>query len=207
MGGGYGARLCVARSDGLGWTLIALSIIDARTFLLPDCLTLPLIAAGVGHSAWINTPSGSPFGHYCLEAAWSLAAAAAGFLVMALVAGIFRRIRGIEGLGLGDAKLFAAAGAWLGMTALPSIMLVAAMTAWSQSWRQTQHVEERGSREPLHTAHTLRTVPGGCDLDCRALRPAVLQVAASRPPFRKANCRGASRARATPTRRRSPPSR
>jgi leader peptidase (prepilin peptidase)/N-methyltransferase len=113
----------------LGWTLITLSIVDARTFLLPDCLTLPLIAAGVGHSAWLNTLPGSGVDDYLLEAAWSLAAGAAGFLFMALVARTFRQVRGIEGLGLGDAKLFAAAGAWLGLLALPSVMLVAAVTA------------------------------------------------------------------------------
>lgn len=113
----------------LGWTLIALSIVDARTFLLPDCLTLPLIAAGFGHSAWLNTLPGSGAGGYLLEAAWSLAAGAAGFLFMALVARTFRQVRGIEGLGLGDAKLFAAAGAWLGLLALPSVMLIAAVTA------------------------------------------------------------------------------
>ena len=113
----------------LGWTLITLSIVDARTFLLPDCLTLPLIAAGVGHSAWLNTIPGSDAGDYLLEAAWSLAAGAAGFLFMALVARTFRQIRGIEGLGLGDAKLFAAAGAWLGLLALPSVVLIGAVAA------------------------------------------------------------------------------
>ena len=112
----------------LGWTLIALSIIDARTLLLPDCLTLPLIAAGVGHSIWLNTLPDANLEDYLLEAFWSFAAGAAGFLFMALVARTFRQIRGIEGLGLGDAKLFAAAGAWLGVLALPSIMLIAAAT-------------------------------------------------------------------------------
>jgi leader peptidase (prepilin peptidase)/N-methyltransferase len=113
----------------LGWTLVALSIVDVRTLLLPDCLTLPLIAAGVGHSAWFNSPPGSDAGSYLLEAVRSLAAGAAGFLFMALVARSFRQIRGIEGLGLGDAKLFAAAGAWLGLLALPSVMLIAAVSA------------------------------------------------------------------------------
>ena len=113
----------------LGWTLITLSIVDARTFLLPDRLTLPLIVAGVGHSAWLNTLPDSGAGDYVLEAAWSLAAGAAGFLFMALVARTFRQIRGVDGLGLGDAKLFAAAGAWLGLLALPSVLFVAAVAA------------------------------------------------------------------------------
>jgi leader peptidase (prepilin peptidase)/N-methyltransferase len=117
----------------LGWTLITLSIVDVRTFLLPDCLTLPLIAVGIAHSTWLNTLPGSDIGGYLAEAAWSLGAGAAGFLFMALVARTFRQIRGIEGLGLGDAKLFAAAGAWLGLLALPSIMLIAAVAALAVS--------------------------------------------------------------------------
>lgn len=113
----------------LGWTLIALSIVDARTFLLPNCLTLPLIVAGVFHAAWIGTPPGSDVRDFLVEGAWSLVAAAAGFLFMALIARTFRQLRGIEGLGLGDAKLLAAAGAWLGLLALPSVLLIAAATA------------------------------------------------------------------------------
>ena len=45
---------------------------------------------------------------------------------MALIASVYRRVRGREGLGLGDAKLLAAAGAWLGWQALPSVVLIAA---------------------------------------------------------------------------------
>jgi leader peptidase (prepilin peptidase)/N-methyltransferase len=39
------------------------------------------------------------------------------------------RLRGREGLGQGDAKLLAAAGAWLGAVALPQVILVAALSA------------------------------------------------------------------------------
>jgi len=38
-------------------------------------------------------------------------------------------LRGREGLGQGDAKLLAAAGAWLGAYALPQVILVAALAA------------------------------------------------------------------------------
>jgi leader peptidase (prepilin peptidase)/N-methyltransferase len=113
----------------LGWTLIAMSIVDARTFILPDCLTLPLIVVGVFHSTWLGTPPAADMQGYLVEAAWSLIAAAAGFFFMALIARTFRQLRGIEGLGMGDAKLLAAAGAWLGLAALPSIILLGAVTA------------------------------------------------------------------------------
>jgi len=38
-------------------------------------------------------------------------------------------LRGREGLGQRDAKLFAAAGAWLGTAALPQVILLAAAMA------------------------------------------------------------------------------
>ena len=52
--------------------------------------------------------------------------ALAGFASLAVIASVYRRVRGREGLGLGDAKLLAAAGAWLGWQALPSVVLIAA---------------------------------------------------------------------------------
>jgi leader peptidase (prepilin peptidase)/N-methyltransferase len=55
--------------------------------------------------------------------------ALAGFAVFATVAVAYRRLRGREGLGLGDAKLLGAAGAWVSGFGLPSIVLVASLTA------------------------------------------------------------------------------
>jgi leader peptidase (prepilin peptidase)/N-methyltransferase len=56
-----------------------------------------------------------------------LIGAAAGFVAFAAVAEIYRRLRGRDGLGLGDAKLLAAAGAWLGWQALAGLVLIAAV--------------------------------------------------------------------------------
>ena len=55
--------------------------------------------------------------------------AALGWLVFASVAAGYRALRGREGLGGGDAKLLAAAGAWLGWQALPQVMLLGAVAA------------------------------------------------------------------------------
>jgi leader peptidase (prepilin peptidase)/N-methyltransferase len=104
----------------LGWALLSLSLVDILDFRLPDIVTLPLIAAGLLLSFWL--PDRDPLGH--------LIGAVAGFAVLYAIAVLYRRARAREGLGLGDAKLAAAAGAWLGWQALPSVVLVACLVAF-----------------------------------------------------------------------------
>ena len=103
----------------LGWWLLTLGWIDARTFRLPDVLTLPLILAGLGEAAWLEPAS------LTLRAA----AAAGCFALLYLLSVTYRRLRGRDGLGLGDAKLLAAGGAWAGPTALPFLLFSAAVLA------------------------------------------------------------------------------
>lgn len=112
----------------LAWSLICLAIIDARTYLLPDCLTFPLIMVGLGNAALTATVLGDAR-QGVSAGAENLFAAGLAFAFMASVAWAFHKLRGKEGLGLGDAKLLAAAGAWLGLPALPSVLLLAAATA------------------------------------------------------------------------------
>ena len=102
----------------LGWWLLALALIDLRSWRLPDALTLPLIALGALAAWWGLTPELGPFA--------SLLGAAVGYLALLAVAWAYRRLRAREGLGLGDAKLLAAAGAWLGAAPLPWVILLAA---------------------------------------------------------------------------------
>lgn len=109
----------LAVSALLAVVLAALSAIDLATFRLPDALTLPLIAAGPV-LAWALGWD---------DALWRLGAAAAGYVFLYAAAAAYRWARGREGLGLGDAKLLAAAGAWLGIEALPTVMLYATSTA------------------------------------------------------------------------------
>ena len=94
--------------------LAALSWIDARTLRLPDVLTLPLAAAGLVQ-AWALTGRIVP----------ALVGAGAGYLFFVLVETGFRRLRGKDGLGRGDAKLLAAGGAWCGWMGLPWIVMIA----------------------------------------------------------------------------------
>jgi leader peptidase (prepilin peptidase)/N-methyltransferase len=55
--------------------------------------------------------------------------AGAGFAVLALLGWAYERLRGRAGIGLGDAKLLGASGAWLGWRPLPSLVLVACAVA------------------------------------------------------------------------------
>lgn len=109
----------LAASAGLGAALIALSVIDARTMRLPDAITLPLIAAGLLLAVALGWD----------DPLWRIAAAAAGFLTLYALAVLYEALRGRAGLGLGDAKLFAAAGAWLGLEGLAPVMLWASAIA------------------------------------------------------------------------------
>jgi len=101
----------------LGWTLLTLAWIDWEHMLLPDALTLPLIVAGLG-ATLLSDPS---------DVTDHAAGAAAGYLAFRAIEILYRRLRGRDGLGQGDAKLMAAAGAWLGLAPLPMVVFIAAV--------------------------------------------------------------------------------
>ncbi len=105
----------LAASIALGWTLLVLGAIDHTTFTLPGALTLPLVGAGLALSFGGLT---GPMLHH-------LAGAFLGYAAIAGIGWFYRRIRGVDGIGMGDAKLLAAAGAWVGVTGLPSVLLIA----------------------------------------------------------------------------------
>jgi len=102
----------------LTWFLIALAFIDLEHFLLPDRLTLPLLAVGLGVNA-TNTFT---------DLISALVGAAAGYGVLWIVFHGFRILTGKEGMGQGDFKLLAALGAWLGWQLLDLVILLSAGT-------------------------------------------------------------------------------
>ena len=94
--------------------LVALAGIDLDHFLLPDKLTLTGI--GVGLAAQLATPSGS------LARGLAGALVGAGFLLA--VAGLWELVRGFEGMGLGDVKMLAMVGAFLGVAGVAVTVVV-----------------------------------------------------------------------------------
>lgn len=99
---------------GLGWVLLALAIIDWQEFVLPDFLTLPLVPTGL-FEAWESDRS---------TVADHAIGAAVGFGTVLIVRWVYWRLRRREGIGLGDAKVLAAAGAWTGWEGLPLVVLI-----------------------------------------------------------------------------------
>jgi leader peptidase (prepilin peptidase)/N-methyltransferase len=103
----------------LGWMLFALAVMDLRVFRLSDRLTIPLLAAGIAAAAIADW-------QHVFDRALG---AVLGFLSFYLLARLYRRFRGQEGLGAGDAKLLGAGGAWIAWQGLAPAVLIASCSA------------------------------------------------------------------------------
>lgn len=126
----------------LGLVLLWLSAHDARFLRLPDVVTLPLLVSGIALSTYIGGIGG-------LRVA--AIGASLGWVSLWAVAAVYRRWRGHTGLGLGDAKLLAAAGAWLGPLLLAPTVFIGAVLAlgYVAILRGTGHSVSTQSRIPF----------------------------------------------------------
>ncbi len=99
-------------------TLVALTLIDWDTTLLPDDLTLPLVWLGLiaAQLGWTGVRPA--------DALWG---AVAGYLVLWTLFWAFKLLTGKEGMGYGDFKLLAALGAWFGWQGLVPILLMSSV--------------------------------------------------------------------------------
>ncbi|WP_206431097.1 A24 family peptidase [Sphingomonas sp. ABOLE] len=100
-----------------GWLLLALAALDLAAFWLPNGLNAALAVVGLGVGA---AGIGAPLAERVLGGV-------AGFAVLWLVARGYRALRGRQGLGGGDPKLFGAIGCWLGWENLPVVLLAASL--------------------------------------------------------------------------------
>ena len=99
----YGMTLLLAARLLFACAMIVLFAIDLRHHILPNVITVPGIVVGFALSLLL--PPG-----------WldSLIGLIAGGGVLFAIAEIYFRLRGIEGLGMGDVKMLAMIGAFLG---------------------------------------------------------------------------------------------
>jgi leader peptidase (prepilin peptidase)/N-methyltransferase len=132
----------------LGWILLTLALLDWRHYWLPDALTLPLAFLGLTIGLWTTS----------VPLMDRIIGAAAGYGVLLAISVAYRMARGREGLGLGDAKLLGALGAWLGWQALPFILLMASVTGLTVMLL-TGRARSATTRVPLGTFLAIAALP------------------------------------------------
>lgn len=135
-----------ALSAYLFFTMALITLVDLRHFIIPDLLSLPAIPAGVAASA-VAVPGGDWLAGFTHGAAGALIGGGAFYLLRAS----YYRVRRVEGLGLGDVKLAAVAGAWLGPSALAPACLAASLSAIAALLLQAAI----SGRRALHPRRTL----------------------------------------------------
>ncbi len=131
--GALGVAVSLAAAHGVaGWlgaslalVMLAIAVVDRQYFLIPNSLNAAGLALGLVHSVVLEQDD--------------IAAALAGSVLRAAVSAlaffalrlIYARLRGRQGIGLGDVKLAAVAGSWLGWSIMPIAVEIAALSALS----------------------------------------------------------------------------
>ena len=175
--GYFGLTLATLKYCSFGFLLLGLIFTDAETHLLPDKMTLPGLALGLGFSLVVpvndlasqflpglfSLPLGSDVSEHLLSLADALLGTAVGASFVYGAGAIYLRARGVEGMGFGDVKLMAMIGAFLGVR-LTIFTLFAASIAgsivgvstvlvvWVKRTRRRMTRHHESGREARHRA-------------------------------------------------------
>ncbi len=123
---------------GLALLTLAIAVVDARRLIIPNGLNLAALALALAAAGLAGAETAGAGGAVLGVPVWPTAAAAAGAaLLRAALLGLaflalrelYWRLRRREGLGLGDVKLAAVAGAWLDWPFMPLAVEIAALAA------------------------------------------------------------------------------
>tara|TARA_B100000401_G_scaffold237386_1_gene160952 strand:+ start:627 stop:1214 length:588 start_codon:yes stop_codon:yes gene_type:complete len=98
--------------------------IDLKHFIIPNELTYPLIVLGFGKT-FLTNQNYFIFPDYLN----SIIGGVAGYTIIWLIIFLYKKLKNIEGMGLGDAKLLAAMGFWFGWICLPFILFFSSLIA------------------------------------------------------------------------------
>lgn len=113
----YGITASAVAVCVYGAMLLCLCVIDWQTMMLPDEITQPLLWLGL----LLN------INHTFVPLKDAVIGAILGYLVLWVIFTLFKLITKKEGMGVGDFKLMAAFGAWMGYQQLPFIIFLAAV--------------------------------------------------------------------------------
>jgi leader peptidase (prepilin peptidase)/N-methyltransferase len=99
--------------------LIPIAIIDQRRQIIPNVLNVALLLAGLIYAASNSVD----------QLWWACLSVMATGVFFAAIKWGYGRLRKQQGLGWGDVKFLAAAGAWASPALMPWVVLVASMSA------------------------------------------------------------------------------
>lgn len=113
--------------DGIAGMLLAvllatcgvIVVVDARERIIPDACNVVVAALGLVFASRDGT----------VEALAAAVQGSSACLVLWAFRALYRRLRGRQGLGLGDVKFLGAAGTWVGLGGLPPLILIACAVA------------------------------------------------------------------------------
>lgn len=131
--------LYLAPGVALFLALCLAALFDIRYFIIPDGPLWFLFAIGAA-TTLLGAPEETPD---------RLAAAATGYAALWIVDRAYERLRGFPGVGEADARLFAAAGLWLGFRGLPSCLVFAVLSALVAAVLSIREGSLQSAREPI----------------------------------------------------------
>ena len=119
----YGITLTTLLLMILSLSFIIIFFIDLKHFIIPNEITFSMMALGFIKSFDPNL--NSMFPNYIN----SLIGGLLGYGIIWSIIFFYKQIRKKEGMGLGDAKLYAVVGFWFGWLAIPFIIFLSSMIA------------------------------------------------------------------------------
>ena len=119
----YGITLTTVLLMILNLSFIIIFFIDLKHFIIPNVLTFSMMALGFIKSFDPNL--NSIFPNYIN----SLIGGLLGYGIIWSIIFFYKQIRKKEGMGLGDAKLFAVIGFWFGWIAIPFVIFLSSIIA------------------------------------------------------------------------------